>query len=367
MVIENEISLDDNMGKKVLIIGGGLSGLLVAYRLQQANISYCLIEARERLGGRIHTVETKNGSTIEMGATWFSDIHKHLVLLLKEFHISYEKQYVGKKAIYDYNNSGRTIQAIDLPPVYDPTYVFSKGTNSIVKELHNRLDQSKIHLGEHVRSLKFLQNKWSIETNYGELESDIVINTLPPNLFIETVQMVPELPEEVVKLSKQTHTWMGESIKVGLVFTDRPWRIQQVGSSFSQYGPLTELYDHDRNSSDSAIIKGFASPVLRVMSIEQRKQEAYNQISKYFPSAQMELMEYHEMDWMQEDFTFHSYDEEVFPHQNNGNLLFRKPFIDGHLYFAGSETAQSFPGYMDGAVERAEEVVKEVIVKQLVG
>jgi len=37
----------------VIIIGGGLSGLVVAYRLTQQGIGYKLFEANSRFGGRI--------------------------------------------------------------------------------------------------------------------------------------------------------------------------------------------------------------------------------------------------------------------------------------------------------------------------
>jgi len=37
----------------VLIIGGGISGLHTAYQLQKQGTSFMLIEARDRLGGRI--------------------------------------------------------------------------------------------------------------------------------------------------------------------------------------------------------------------------------------------------------------------------------------------------------------------------
>ena len=43
------------MKTDVTIIGAGLTGLLLAYRLQQHGISFTIVEARDRIGGRIHT------------------------------------------------------------------------------------------------------------------------------------------------------------------------------------------------------------------------------------------------------------------------------------------------------------------------
>lgn len=68
------------MHKQVIIIGGGLSGLTLAYLLEKKGFEPTIIEASSRLGGRIHTVEGKLGTTLELGATWFSDSHLELLL-----------------------------------------------------------------------------------------------------------------------------------------------------------------------------------------------------------------------------------------------------------------------------------------------
>ena len=39
-------ALSDNLQTDVLIIGGGMAGLLCAYKLQQAGIKYALVEAK---------------------------------------------------------------------------------------------------------------------------------------------------------------------------------------------------------------------------------------------------------------------------------------------------------------------------------
>lgn len=57
---------------KVVIVGGGITGLTTAYYLQQKTkahnlpIDIVLIEASLRLGGKIHTVR-QNGYIIERG------------------------------------------------------------------------------------------------------------------------------------------------------------------------------------------------------------------------------------------------------------------------------------------------------------
>ena len=65
------------MRTRVLIVGGGLSGLHCAYELAREGIDFILIEARERLGGRILSVgvdgEFSDGTQtgFDLGPAWF--------------------------------------------------------------------------------------------------------------------------------------------------------------------------------------------------------------------------------------------------------------------------------------------------------
>ncbi|MGH7077201.1 MAG: FAD-dependent oxidoreductase, partial [Acetobacteraceae bacterium] len=58
----------------VLIIGGGLSGLTAARCLHRAGISFQLLEARSRLGGRILSADASGGVSadgFDLGPSWF--------------------------------------------------------------------------------------------------------------------------------------------------------------------------------------------------------------------------------------------------------------------------------------------------------
>lgn len=54
----------------VAIVGAGAAGLGAAGRLAEAGRSCVLLEARERVGGRAHTVETAEGWPIDRGCHW---------------------------------------------------------------------------------------------------------------------------------------------------------------------------------------------------------------------------------------------------------------------------------------------------------
>jgi len=66
----------------VIIIGAGIAGLSAAEILSQSGIPVLLLEARERIGGRIYTRHDSSGFPIELGAEFIhgkpSEILKHL-------------------------------------------------------------------------------------------------------------------------------------------------------------------------------------------------------------------------------------------------------------------------------------------------
>ena len=147
----------------VIIIGAGLSGLLTAYRLKKEGISFKILEARSRIGGRINTVSGSDSTPVEMGATWFGDQHRHLKALLEELGIDYFEQYMkGNVFFQPYSTS--PAESIQIPS-QPPSYRISGGTSNLINILQQELGEDDIILNQSVKEIKFLNDSVRVITD----------------------------------------------------------------------------------------------------------------------------------------------------------------------------------------------------------
>ncbi|MDQ2973885.1 MAG: FAD-dependent oxidoreductase, partial [Acidobacteriota bacterium] len=72
-----------------IVIGAGLSGLAAAYALKQAKWNVTVLEARERLGGRVLSFSFKENPELvcELGGEWVGESHERMQALCHDFKI----------------------------------------------------------------------------------------------------------------------------------------------------------------------------------------------------------------------------------------------------------------------------------------
>jgi monoamine oxidase len=74
----------------VAVVGAGLTGLSAARELSRTGMSVVVLEARDRVGGKMHTVSI-DGCAVDLGAHWVGPSQRRVLALAHEFGIPLEK------------------------------------------------------------------------------------------------------------------------------------------------------------------------------------------------------------------------------------------------------------------------------------
>ena len=350
-----------NQTSDIIIIGAGLTGLSLAYMLRDSGLSVIILEARSRIGGRIHTLYPEEQASQDMGATWLGTKHQHLTQLLQELEIGVFAQELGDKAIYE-PMSINPPQLVVLPKNQDPSYRISGGSSALINRLKDELHAGQILTNQIVSSITQEANQINVKTENNLYTATTVISTLPPYLLTKTIEINPVLPEELTKIAATTHTWMGESIKISLAYESPFWKEENTsGTIFSNVGPIPEMYDHSDLANRKYALKGFLNGNYHSLTKDERLTMILKQLKKYYGDKASKPIAYHETVWRHESFTSVAYDQHILPHQNNGHPMFRGSYLDNRLYVAGAETAAHHSGYMDGAVGSAKHAYDQIM------
>jgi len=164
--------------KSVIVIGAGISGLAAAYKLKQNGVSVILIEARNRVGGRIFTHKfDEPGLTCELGAEWVGASHTRLIELCDEFGLELQNHQFETHLTLngEYKKAGEW----DFTPEWNQKYTAllehfnSLKDGSVEKNSFDRLDW------------------WRYLVNQGISESDLELKELLDSTdFGETIRQV---------------------------------------------------------------------------------------------------------------------------------------------------------------------------------
>jgi monoamine oxidase len=74
--------------RTVTIIGAGLAGLAAAYDLHRAGWKVSVLEARDRVGGRVYSIRSfSNGLVAEAGGEFIEETHSRMLAFAKQFHL----------------------------------------------------------------------------------------------------------------------------------------------------------------------------------------------------------------------------------------------------------------------------------------
>lgn len=158
--------------KKVIILGAGLSGLAAAIKLSENNYDVTVLEARDRIGGRVfsYNIDKEDDIVIELGAEWIGGSHTRLLDICKEFNLELKDNHFKDRLIYEdkfYN-----------PGEWDYSAEWKEKFNRIISDYSKMSDADKILLDKmdwwrflmnHDISLKDLDiREYADSTDFGE-------------------------------------------------------------------------------------------------------------------------------------------------------------------------------------------------------
>lgn len=339
---------------RIIIIGGGLSGLTLAYLLSKRNISATILEASARPGGRIQTVRGTLGTPLELGATWFSDMHPNLLSLIEELGLKKYPQFSKGTSLFQ-TKSFEPPQKFFVPQAENPSYRLAGGTQMLIDTLKAKLPDEAILLNTKVTAINETEKGILLRTDEGKtLETDRVIVCIPPQLVSNNITFSPPLPEVLNTLLPSVQTWMAGSVKFTLEYDQPFWRNEGYsGMLYSHAGIIMEMYDHTNFEENKFGFTGFLNPAAASYTPEVRKEFVLRQLKDLLGEQVLKPTAYFDKVWTDE-FILAGSQVIQCPHQNNGHPLLQKSYMNGKLFFAATETSTEYSGYMEGAVIAAQ-------------
>src|SRR5262249_45434270 len=113
----------ERMDVDVCVVGAGYAGLTAARRLTQAGKSVVVLEARDRIGGRIWTHQLDDGAPVDRGGAWLAPNHDAIFALAREGGVATYKTHIAREHLLA--GEGRLRRYRGLIPKISPAAVLT--------------------------------------------------------------------------------------------------------------------------------------------------------------------------------------------------------------------------------------------------
>jgi monoamine oxidase len=241
------------------------------------------------------------------------------------------------------------------------------GMGAVITALNNALPQEHILLNSPVSQITKLDNIWKIRLNNGdELMCHNLWLAMPPRkiapLFLAAENCI--LSEALISHLQAQQTWMSAQAKFVAVYDKAFWRDAGLsGQAFSRVGPMVEISDASgADHKSAAALFGFIGvPAINRSAVDEQKMitACVSQLGKLFGEAALSPIRTHYIDWASNVFICSAADvSEPSKHAHFNHNKFEIEMKSLNLGLIGSEFSQTEPGYIAGAIDLVNNIIK---------
>lgn len=359
------------MQTAVVIVGGGLSGLYTALCLQEAGIDFQLLEARDRFGGRILTMDAgieESPDGFDLGPSWFwPGMHPRMARVVHDLGLRGFPQNTTGDVVVE-RSRFEAPQRFPTMRQEPQSMRFVGGTGAFISALVNRLPRERLHLGSRVTRLTMGESGLELSCSTGGdiriISASQAVLALPPRLLEASLSFEPALASETREHWRRTATWMAPHAKFFALYDHAFWREAGLsGTGQSGVGPLVEIHDATTASGAAALFGfvGLSRAQRAAMGEDALVRASVAQLARLFGPLAAQPRATLIKDWTADHLTATDADQSAEGHPVPG----RGPWITGIwaecVSLAGSETSATDPGYLAGALDAAERAARETL------
>ena len=333
----------------------------LARQLHLAGQTVQLFEARDRLGGRIHSIDG-----FDMGPAWFWPGQPRMAARIQVHGMQIFDQFAEGALSFE-QSDGRIVRDMGFSSMRGSLRL-SGGLASLVQAEAATLPSDDVHLSSTVTSIA---NETShVRISYTQSGQDHTVRarravlTLPPRVADQCIRFDPDLSDPTRQAMQTIPTWMAGQAKVVAIYESAFWRDAGLsGDAMSHRGPLVEIHDASPAQGGPFALFGFVGvPAAGRTDTEALTQACVAQLANIFGPAALKPRAVHLKDWAFDQNTATPADHApVRTHPTYGLPSAMRDLWDNRLMFAGTEVAAQFGGYLEGALEAAETAAHHIL------